>query len=87
MKMKNSKSRLLVLLILAVFGIMTVSTFTLCGGTFMQNWSGVGACTYQQEIFIGFGNPFRGYIEQVGVFAIVLFLFILLTIWLKQKKC
>ncbi|MEP4890699.1 MAG: hypothetical protein ABJV04_11770 [Aliiglaciecola sp.] len=51
----------------------------------MQNWSGVGACTYQQETFIGFASPFRGYIDQVGVIVLVIFLFILLTIWFKKK--
>ncbi|MGQ8367215.1 hypothetical protein [Glaciecola sp. 1036] len=54
--MKKLGSVALILLIVLVLFIKTVGTFTLCGGTLLQNWLGVGACSNSQNQFIGFGN-------------------------------
>ena len=54
--MKKLRSVALILLIVLTLLTNTVGTFTLCGGSLLQNWLGVGACSNSQNQFIGFGN-------------------------------
>ncbi|MBO7924593.1 hypothetical protein C7Y69_21290 [Alteromonas sp. KS69] len=74
--MKKLGSVALILLIVLALFIKTISTFTLCGGTLLQNWIGVGACSNSQNQFIGFGN-FRMEGEDL---AGVVFLFVALVV-------
>ena len=74
--MKKLGSVALILLIVLALFIKTISTFTLCGGTLLQNWIGVGACSNSQNQFIGFGN-FRMEGEDL---AGVVFLFVALAV-------
>ncbi|WP_296048868.1 hypothetical protein [uncultured Alteromonas sp.] len=74
--MKKLRSVALILFIVLALFIKTIGTFTLCGGTLLQNWNGIGACSNSQNQFIGFGN-FRMGGED---FAGVVFLFVALVI-------
>ncbi|AMJ87099.1 MULTISPECIES: hypothetical protein [Alteromonas] len=74
--MKKFGSVALIFLIVLALLIKTVGTFTLCGGTLLQNWIGVGACSNSQNQFIGFGN-FRMEGEDL---AGVVFLFVALVV-------
>ena len=74
--MKKLGSVALILLIILALFIKTISTFTLCGGTLLQNWIGVGACSNSQNQFIGFGD-FRMEGEDL---AGVAFLFVALVL-------
>ena len=74
--MKKLGSVALILLIVLALFTKTINTFTLCGGTLLQNWIGVGACSNSQNQFIGFGN-FRMEGEDL---AGVVFLFVALLI-------
>ena len=71
--------------LLVVFGVIvslalkTIITFTLCGGTLMQNWVGAGACSDQQTKFIGFGSPIMDSRESAGV-AILIALLVMVII-------
>lgn len=74
--MKKLGSVALILLIVLTLFFKTISTFTLCGGTLLQNWIGVGACSNSQNQFVGLGN-FR--IEGEDLVGVV-FLFVALVI-------
>jgi hypothetical protein len=62
--------------IIVSLALKTVTTFTLCGGTLMQNWVGVGACTDQQNKFIGYGDFMMRDREFIGIAVLVLILVI-----------
>ena len=61
----------------------TIGTFPLCGGTFMQNWVGTGACTDSQQKFLGFAHSFMDGRESFAALLLLFFLVILLFIWRK----
>jgi hypothetical protein len=84
--MKKITTTVFVWLITLILFLKTASTFTLCGGTLMQNWVGFGACTDRQERFIGFGNPFRQGDELIGVVFLCIVLIILFVLWRKYFK-
>ncbi|MBZ2162330.1 hypothetical protein [Alteromonas stellipolaris] len=84
--MKNLASIFLITLITASLFFKTVSTFTLCGGTLMQNWLGVGACTNNQSQFIGFGNFRMESQDQFGVAVILICLALVGFAWRKWGK-
>ena len=80
--MKRLGTVALILLIVLALVIKTISTFTLCGGTLLQNWIGVGACSNSQNQFIGFGN-FR--MEGEDLAGVVFLLVALVVLGLTYK--
>ncbi len=62
--------------IIVSLALKTITTFTLCGGTLMQNWFGMGACTDQQNKFIGYGSPMMDDRESFGAVVLIAILVI-----------
>ena len=66
--------------------LKSVNTPLLCGGTFMQNWMGVGACTETQSQFMEIGYVYFKGTESVGVAVLVIFLLVLIIVWIKWLR-
>lgn len=84
--MRKLTSKALIGLVALVLFLKTASTFTLCGGTLIQNWVGTGACTDNQKSFIGFDHPFMQGREFLGVVVLCFFLIVLGYVYLKYFK-
>ncbi|MFC3121841.1 hypothetical protein [Agaribacter flavus] len=68
--------------------LKSISTPLLCGGTFMQNWMGLGSCTESQSQFMGLGYTYFEGTESVGVAVLVIFLLVLIIVgqkWLRKR--
>ena len=77
----------IMLIVLAIF-VKTINTFTLCGGTLLQSWIGIGACSNSQNQFIGLGN-FRMETEDLAGVAFLFVAPVLICITYKMvvSKC
>jgi len=84
--MKKLITIALVAFISTVLIFKTVSTVSLCGGTFMQNWMGVGACTDSQSEFMGLGEIYFDGRELFGAAFLAIFLLVLSLAWLKWGR-
>jgi len=84
--MKKFASVVLITLIIVAIAIKTVGSFTLCGGTLLQNFLGISACSNNQKQFIGFGHFRMEDQDLFGAFLLVLFLFVVGFAWKKWGK-
>ncbi|WP_395343792.1 hypothetical protein PN836_004195 [Ningiella sp. W23] len=81
--MKKLITSALIWFIAIVLIFKTVSTVSLCGGTFMQNWMGLGACNDSQSQFMGLGDIYFEGRELFGAALLALFIIVLSLVWLK----
>jgi hypothetical protein len=77
--MKKLVSIALICLVAISLLANSISSFTLCGGTLMQNLLNMSACTDTQEKFIGFRGTYFFY-ESESVGAALLFIGVLISV-------
>ncbi len=85
--MKKLTSIVLICLVAATLLINSISSFSLCGGTLMQNLLNMSACTDTQNKFIGFGGSYFFY-ESEFIGASLLFLcaaIFILCLYLRKR--
>ena len=85
-RMKNAKRIGISCFIAIALIIKAVSTFTLCGGTLMQNWMGFGACTDSQSMFMGITYDSIDGTESFGALFLFFFILVSVTFWLVMAK-
>lgn len=87
--MKKLVSIALVCLVAVSLMMNSVSSFTLCGGTLMQNLLNMSACTDTQKKFMGFRGTYFFYeSEFVGASLILIgTLILLLCLFLRKRLC
>ena len=65
-------SLVIVAILMGTIATKTITTFTLCGGSLMQNWLGFGACTDTQSDFNGEVSPFLYQVEVAGILFLII---------------
>lgn len=63
----------------------SISSFTLCGGTLMQNLLNISACTDTQERFIGYRGTYFFY-ESESIGAFLLFIALIISVLFLRKR-
>jgi hypothetical protein len=85
--MKKLVSITLICLVAISLLANSINSFTLCGGTLMQNLLNISACTDTQERFIGFrGSYFFYESESIGASLLLIGLVVLALLLFLRKR-
>ncbi|OFI35732.1 hypothetical protein BFC17_10620 [Alteromonas lipolytica] len=85
--MKKLAAKVILLMLVLALVVATITTFTLCGGTLLQNWNGSGGCTNHQLQFNGFATFSMVSQDGAGVALLVIVLVgLLMHVYLQRVR-